>query len=203
MPRTKSPERLVFFSDAVVAIALTLLVLPLTDLVPELAAEHKDAVDAVLEHWNQLFSFVLSFVVIARMWWGHHRIFEEVRAYSGALALTNFCWLFTIAVLPFPTELTGEYGTDRFTTLFYIGTILVSSACQTVLVLIVRRDPEVALRQGGVTDRWLANNVLSVVALAVAFVIGAVRPALGYYALLLLVIPPIIARRRFSGRDDD
>jgi uncharacterized membrane protein len=200
--RTRSPERLVFFSDAVVAIALTLLVLPLTDLVPELAAEHKAAVDAVLEHWNQIFSFVLSFVVIARMWWGHHRIFEEVRAYSGALALTNFCWLFTIAVLPFPTELTGQFGTDRFTTLFYIGTILVSSACQMALVLIVRRDPSVAIRQGAVSDRWLANNVLSVVALAIAFVVGAIRPALGYYALLLLTVPPIIARR-FSGRDDD
>ncbi|WP_326834219.1 TMEM175 family protein [Amycolatopsis rhabdoformis] len=199
--RKRSTERLVFFSDAVVAIALTLLVLPLTDLVPELAAEHADPLEAVLGHWNQIFSFALSFLVIGRMWWGHHRIFEEVRAYSGPLVLTNFLWLFTIAVLPFPTELAGQFGTQRFPTMFYIGTIFLSSACQTALVLIVRRDPAVALRPGSVTDRRLANNVLSTAALGIAFVIGAIRPELGYYAILLLVIPPIIARR-FDGDED-
>ncbi|MEV0073821.1 MULTISPECIES: TMEM175 family protein [unclassified Amycolatopsis] len=200
--RTKSPERLVFFSDAVVAIALTLLVLPLTDLVPELAAEHKEAVDVVLEHWNQLFSFVLSFVVIARMWWGHHRIFEEVRAYSGPLVYANFVWLFTIAVLPFPTEITGSFGTNRFAAMFYTGTIFASSFAQSALVLIIRRDRNVARSPDSVTDLWLGNNLLSTAALLIAFVAAAVEPVLGYYALLLLIPAPWVARWIVSRKAD-
>ncbi|MGW4487698.1 TMEM175 family protein [Amycolatopsis sp. NPDC004368] len=192
--RRKSPERLVFFSDAVVAIALTLLVLPLTDLVPELAAEHGDPFDAVLEHWNQIFSFVLSFVVIARMWWGHHRIFEEVRAYNGPLVYVNFVWLFTIAVLPFPTEITGSFAANRFAAMFYTGTIFASSAAQSALVLIVRRDRNVARSPDSVSDQWLGNTWFSTAALLIAFVVAAIKPVLGYYALLLLIAAPWAAR---------
>lgn len=124
MNATKSPERLVFFSDAVVAIALTLLVLPLTDVVSEVVATHGDPVEAVTENQWRIFSFLLSFVVIARFWVAHHRLFEDVRAYSSPLMTVNLCWLLTIAVLPFPSEMVGAFGIDRFTAMLYLGTIV-------------------------------------------------------------------------------
>ncbi|QRP43585.1 TMEM175 family protein [Amycolatopsis sp. FDAARGOS 1241] len=187
MERKKSVERLVFFTDAVVAIALTLLVLPLADIVPELVAKHAEPVEAITKNFGPIFSFVLSFVVIARMWWGHHRIFEEVRAYSTPLVYVNFLWIFTIAVLPFPTEITGSFGANRFAAMFYTGTIFASSAAQSAMVLIVRRDRTVAMSADSVTDRWLAGSLLATLAMLNAFVVAAFKPALGYYALLLLI----------------
>jgi TMEM175 potassium channel family protein len=191
----KSSERLVFFTDAVVAIALTLLVLPLTDLVPELVAEHKPAVEAVTHNWAKIVSFLISFVVIGRFWFVHHRIFEHVRAYSTALVRINFCWLLTIALLPFPSELIGAYQAERFTVAFYLGTLLASSLCHTALVLIVRHDPQVRGDAEPVPDEMFWNFVVSSGVFALAFVVGFVQPGLGYYVLLLLAFPATIVRR--------
>jgi uncharacterized membrane protein len=193
--RKKSPERLVFFTDAVVAIALTLLVLPLTDLVPELVAEHAPAVEAVTGNWSKIISFLLSFAVIGRFWLVHHRIFEHVRAYSGPLLVTNFCWLLTIAILPFPTELIGAYRSERFTVLFYLGTLLASSLCHTALILIVRRDPVVHGDAEPVSAEWVRSFVLNTGVFALAVVVGFIEPGLGYYVLLLLALPAAVVRR--------
>jgi uncharacterized membrane protein len=202
--QNKSAERLVFFTDAVVAIALTLLVLPLTDLVPELVAEHKPAVEAITGNWTKIFSFLLSFAVIGRFWFTHHRIFEHVRAYSGPLVRANFGWLLAIAVLPFPTQLIGAYQSERFTTVFYLGTLLVGSLCHTAMVLIVRHDPQVRGDAEPVSDESLWNFVLSTVAFALAVVVALFKPNLAYYVLLLLVFPSRIvrwaARRQPTGK---
>ncbi|SEF37946.1 Uncharacterized membrane protein [Amycolatopsis pretoriensis] len=190
----KSSERLVFFTDAVVAIALTLLILPLADLVPELVTEHKPAVDAITGNWSKIFSFVLSFAVIGRFWSVHHGIFEHVRHYSTALVRANFAWLLTIVVLPFPTELIGAYRTERFTVLFYLGTLLASSLCHTTMVTIIRRSPQIRGDADPVSDETYWNHVLSAVVFALAVVVALIQPGLGYYVLLLLVFPGRIAR---------
>ena len=113
----KSPERLVFFTDAVVAIALTLLVLPLTEIVPEVVAAHGEPMEVITRNQATIWSFLLSFVVIGRQWIGHHRLFEHVRTYNNALFLTNMVWLLSIIVMPFATEMVGGFNTNEFTSL--------------------------------------------------------------------------------------
>ncbi|WP_410612502.1 TMEM175 family protein [Amycolatopsis sp. lyj-109] len=200
MKSERSSERLMFFTDAVVAIALTLLVLPLTELVPELVAEHAPASEAITHNWAKIFSFVLSFAVIGRSWFTHHRTFEHVRAYSGPLVAANFCWLLTIALLPFPTQLIGAYPPDRFTVVFYLGTLLAGSLCHTVLVFLVRRDPQIRGDAEPVSDETLGNFVLSTGVFVLAVVVALIKPGLGYYALLLLFFPSIISRRVLRRR---
>jgi uncharacterized membrane protein len=203
MRQDKSPERLVFFSDAVVAIALTLLVLPLTDVVPEIVAAHGSPSEAITANGWRISSFLLSFVVIARLWLIHHRLFEDVQAYNLALMWVNFAWLLTVAVLPFPTELIGAFGDDEFTALLYIGTIFASSLCLTALTLLVRANPGLASHPGAITDARRFTAVGSTVALAAAFALTALVPAVGYYSILLLAVPPQLARLRYRHRDQD
>src|SRR5437763_10553663 len=95
----KSVDRLVTFTDAVVAIAITLLVLPLADLVHEAAARHETSWEVISKNQSQIFSFLLSFVVIGRLWVSHHRIFERAESYNGLLLVGNLGWLLTIVVL--------------------------------------------------------------------------------------------------------
>jgi uncharacterized membrane protein len=197
----RSPERLVFFSDAVVAIALTLLVLPLADAVPEAAAKHADSLEVITANQWKIYSFLLSFVVIARLWIFHHRLFEQVKAYSQPLMVANLCWLLTIVVLPFPTEMIGKFDNDRFTAVFYIGAVLASNICQLAMILIIRADPAVAKHAGGVPDRQRFGSALNTGILVVAFALAALVPGVGYLALLLLGLahPATWIRYRRTG----
>ncbi|MTD53928.1 TMEM175 family protein [Amycolatopsis pithecellobii] len=200
MKTEQSTERLVFFSDAVVAIALTVLVLPLTELVPELLREHGHSTEVITENLWQIYSFLLSFVVIGRLWLSHHRLFAQVRAHNPALLWLNLGWLLSIVVLPFPTEMVGAFGTDEFTVLFYIGATLVSSAFLSAILLLVRSNPELAKEPGRISDAWRLDAVGSTIALAAAFLLALLVPAVNYFALLLLIIPPQIVRIRYGRR---
>ncbi|NIH78419.1 TMEM175 family protein [Amycolatopsis viridis] len=198
--RPKTAERLVFFSDAVVAIALTLLVLPLVDAVPELVDQHRPASDVISQNRWEIFSFLLSFVVIGRQWMSHHHLFEHIKSYNKALVWLNLAWLLSVAVLPFPTELTGAYGNERFTVLSYIGTVFANTLCVTAMTLLVRRNPDLVYDTAEITPEWVFNSVGVVIALIAAFVLAALVPAVGYFSLFLLFVPPWVARARFRSR---
>ncbi len=142
---SREPDRLVLFTDAVVAIAVTLLVLPLVDVVPDVVGEHGRSTEVFTGHQAQIWSFLLSFAVILRLWFAHHQLFQHIRGYTFTLMLWNAGWLLAIVVLPFSTEMVGAYPSDdRFTLLFYIGNVLAATACQTVVTVIAYRDAEVA-----------------------------------------------------------
>jgi uncharacterized membrane protein len=133
-------DRLVNFSDAVVAIAITLLVLPLVELPNELAT--KPFRDVMSEHSWSLIGFGVSFLVIARLWRVHHQIFERVRDYNVTLVWLNFTWLFTIVLLPFPTALLGnndQSGASRPIDTFYLATLTVSSAALAGMTVLIDR----------------------------------------------------------------
>ena len=114
MPRTRTErglDRLVNFTDAAVAIAITLLVLPLTDLVTN--GENPSIASLLSDDQGTFLAFAISFVVIASFWAGHHRVFEHLRDYSNAVLWANFLWLASIVLIPFTTQLLAEEGTDE------------------------------------------------------------------------------------------
>jgi uncharacterized membrane protein len=195
-------DRLITFLDAVVAIAITLLVLPLVDVLAREA--HVSDLAAVFTGNVALFvAFLLSFVVIARLWWAHHRLGELVGAYDTAFVLVNFVWVFTIVLLPFATQVVASFpGHDRGAVATYIGTMTASSACLTVLNLLLRWRP--ALRREGVEagELPLVPSVVTTALFGAALVLGVAVPAVNYLALLLLVLSGpterLVARR--TGR---
>jgi uncharacterized membrane protein len=198
--KTRDPDRLVLFSDAVVAIAVTLLILPLVDVVSESKSDGLGAVEVITEHWPQIFSFLLSFVVIASFWLGHHRLFEHVRAYTGSLMRLNLLWLLTIVVLPFPTEIVGLYDSDRFTAGFYTGTILALSACEAGLTWMIRGNPELENPENPVSrEEYVGSFVMTGLTL-LAFLLAAFVPGVRFYALFLLLLAPLVMRVLNRGR---
>jgi uncharacterized membrane protein len=191
---TRDPDRLVLFTDAVVAIAVTLLILPLVDAVTETRAENLDAVHVITDHKTQIYTFLLSFVVIARFWLTHHRVFEHVKAYNSRLIQLNLVWLLCIVILPFPTDIVGNYPSDRFTAGLYIGTILVLSLCQTALTLLIRDHKELERDDNAVTQQEVFGSVVFSALGVVAFLLAALVPGVNFYALFVLFLAPLSAR---------
>src|SRR5512142_1097043 len=102
-------ERIVFFSDAVMAIAITLLAIDIRvpEIDPSVAAQQPGArLSAIGPH---LMTFFISFIVIGVYWISHHRYFGYIKRYDTRLILLNFVFLFFIVCVPFLASLLGQY----------------------------------------------------------------------------------------------
>jgi uncharacterized membrane protein len=199
-------DRFITFLDAVVAIAITLLVLPLAEVI---GGGHEPAhvADVFTRNAAPFGAFLLSFAVIARLWTGHHRMVERVGAYDTAFVLVNLGWLLTIVFLPFATQLAAAYPAhDRLAVAVYVGTITLSSIFLAVAAVLVWRRP--ALRRTGITedDAFPRAAFLTTGVLLLAFVLATAIPVVNYYALLLLLLTGpadrLLPRRRAAQSPD-
>src|SRR5829696_2771661 len=111
-------ERVVFFSDAVFAIVITLLVLELK--VPHLT-EHTESTlrHALFELIPRVAGFVVSFLIIGLMWIEHHRIFRYIADYDAGLLWRNLLLLLCVSFVPFPTALFSENFWSRTAFILY------------------------------------------------------------------------------------
>ena len=116
-------ERIVFFSDAVMAIAITLLAIDLK------APETASAVSGPLlaEYLRgiapRIMSFVISFTVVGIYWMAHHRNFHEIRRYDNRLLMLNLIFLLFIALMPFVASLLGQFGIQPLGVIAYAATV--------------------------------------------------------------------------------
>ncbi len=115
-------DRLETFSDGVMAIAITLLVLEIT--VPSRGSALGPALARL---WPSYFAYVVSFLVIGAIWINHHAMFRHIARSDGVLLLLNLLHLMVIAFLPFPTAVLAEAfsrGSDEaVAAAFYGGTL--------------------------------------------------------------------------------
>jgi uncharacterized membrane protein len=115
-------ERLVFLSDGVFAIAMTLLAVELA--LPEVSAgSPEDLGQRLLALGPRYLSYALSFVVIASYWRSHQRIFRYLVRLDGRFVWLNLILLLCIAFLPFPTSVLGNYPSEVAAVSLYAGTL--------------------------------------------------------------------------------
>jgi len=181
--RAETPglERTVMLTDAVVAIAMTLLVLPLVELAPEVDAGGFGTF--VGDHRDVFLSFVLSFLVIYVFWLAHGRVFASIRDPGAGMRVLNMLWLLVIAFLPFPTAVVGREATTT-TVPVYVGTMFALSALTSAMTQVgarTGRAPSATRWHGLLT--WATTAVFGLCAM-----VGAVNPDLGLLGLLLLIL---------------
>jgi uncharacterized membrane protein len=126
-------HRLLFLSDGVYAIALTLLAVEL--VLPETAADlHGGALlDSLLESWPKVLAFLTSFTVIANFWVGHNVLFQHVRRFDGGLMWLALLQLLCIAFIPFPTSVIGGHISYPVAQQFYFATLLFAGLVMAAL----------------------------------------------------------------------
>jgi uncharacterized membrane protein len=164
--------RVVNLSDALFAIALTLLVFTL-----DASAVSLDRVDGVLvDQIGPLIAFVLSFAIIANFWWTHHRFLANLGVLEPGLILLNLVLLGVVALIPFPTSLLGRDPTVRGSVVPYL--VLLSLVAILHLLLLARANAVDAWRRPmpaglfpWLLAGWGASTIVTLVGLAVAFVV--------------------------------
>jgi uncharacterized membrane protein len=195
-------ERLTFFSDAVVAIAITLLAIelqvPQGDTGAELAA-------GFAANWGEYLAFLISFAVIARHWISHHRVFRHVARASMPVVWLNMLWLLIIVLTPFFTRFIAEEHVDfaRFTVYALAETIQIGTFAVIVAVLGRTRSflPDTPWRL--VRWGWVASAVTGF-----AFLVSIpLFPLLGSWAFAIWAVLPFVGDRitnalGVTGRDD-
>ena len=126
-------ERLIFLSDGVYAIALTLLAVEL--VLPESAVELQgpELLKSLLESWPKALAFLTSFTVIANFWVGHNVLFQHVRRVDGGLMWLALLQLLCVAFIPFPTSVIGSHISDPVAQQFYFATLLVTGLVMVAL----------------------------------------------------------------------
>jgi uncharacterized membrane protein len=183
--RARDFDRFLTFLDAIVAIAVTLLVLPLVDLVGEL--ENDSSVLRLLQDHKAPIGAFLSFLVISQLWLIQHRMLRNVVATTDLLTGLLLAWALTVVVLPFPTALVagpGDAGGQAITKIVYVGTMAVGSLVLGLVCLVIAHDD--GLRDSAeVPDpvRAFGTSLIFLVALGVMLTL----PATSYWPLLLLL----------------
>jgi uncharacterized membrane protein len=188
-------ERLVFFSDAVFAIAITLLALEIR--LPASAAELSSAqlLAELLGMWHKVLAYMISFLVIGSFWLAHHRKFRFIRRYDSGLLMFNLLLLMVIAFLPFPSAVIAEHG-DRVGTIFYALVVLLEALLWTGLWGYAARhkqliDPHLNARQ---RRRLIAGPLMTVAVFAASIGLAFIDADLAKLSWLLVVPVALYAR---------
>ena len=123
-------ERVIFFSDAIVAIAITLLALDLKLDVPK--GEHLTFA-ILFSSWQSFAAFLLSFINIASFWRTHHDFYSHIKKMDSRLLFFNMSWLLFIVILPFSTTLVSSHFTDTPAIFTYCLNILLIAVFQNLI----------------------------------------------------------------------
>jgi uncharacterized membrane protein len=186
--RVAAVERLTFFVDAVIAIALTLLALDLP-----LPSGHTDGavLRSALDHDDQYLAFVISFMVIGGHWHSHHRVFQYVTAHGGRLWGLTMAWLFMQVVTPFATRvITGD---EAFQVRFGFYS-LVETAAFVLFILIVLEIRRNGLYRANTPPDLFNRNILHTGILAVLFLVSIPVSLFTHLSWICWVVAPVLTR---------
>jgi uncharacterized membrane protein len=189
-------DRTVALSDAVFAIALTLLVLNIG--VPARVV-HGNLGSGLLDHDTEFESYAISFAVIALLWVRHHTFFRALEKIDGRITFLNLAYLGFVAFLPYPTRILGLYGNEPASVALYAITVAIIATIGGIMrtyalrvgLLSGERRTEVARR-----EHWAITPAIFLASIAVAF--ASVK--LAELLWLLLLVPGLGTRAFRVGR---
>jgi len=178
-------NRLEAFSDGVIAIIITIMVL-------ELKVPHSDQLSELCTMAPVLLSYVLSFIYVGIYWNNHHHLFHVSRQVSGAVLWANLHLLFWLSVIPFVTNWMGEhYGAPWPVALYGFVLMMCGSAYYVLtLTLIAVHGRNSAIAKALGTDlKGKLSVVIYLIALGLAFVETWLSLALYAVVALIWIVP--------------
>ena len=189
--------RLEAFSDGVLAIIITIMVL-------ELKVPHAVDLAAFKPLLPVLMSYVLSFIYIGIYWNNHHHLFQVTEQVSGGILWANLHLLFWLSLFPFTTGWIGENGLATIPTAVYGFVLLMAAIAYVVLErAIIAREGRDSLLAQAVGGEWKGklSLVLYVAAIPLAFVSPWIAAGLYVFVALLWLVPDRRIERQLKKRE--
>ncbi|HWJ74617.1 MAG TPA: TMEM175 family protein [Kaistia sp.] len=169
------------FSDGVIAIIITIMVL-------ELHAPHETTLAALVPEIPIFLSYVLSFVFVGIYWNNHHHLFHAVTSVNGAVLWANLLFLFTLSLIPFVTAWMGENHLEAVPVALYGGDLVMCALAYAVLLHFLLKNEGAGsglARAIGHNVKGYLSLVLYVIGIAFAFI--NVRIAIAFYAVVSVI----------------
>jgi len=165
-------QRLEAFSDGVYAIVITLLILNVR--IPDVPRDNLGP--ALVRLLPEVFTYILSFFVVALYWLSHHRMSHLVKQIDGWFVWLNMLWLLFVSVIPFPTALLARYPLQELPIAVYGADLILANITGFFVTLYLRNHPH--LTTGGL-DEGSIRRILPVYALTNGAYVAAI--ALGWF----------------------
>jgi uncharacterized membrane protein len=164
---TAGVTRVEAFSDGVIAIIVTIMVL-------ELRPPEAPEIAMLWKLWPLFLAYVLSYAYVAIYWVNHHRLFGHVRGVTNGLLWANIALLFSLSLVPFSTAYLGEHHFARDATLLYLATLLLPSIAYAVLQRSIRRagivNRDTAIYHRATLRKGVAATLIYLVGIPLTFV---------------------------------
>ncbi len=211
----RSFDRLVNFSDAVVAVAVTVLVLPIAGVT---LTRGEESVWAFLgDHAGQIITFFFTFFVVSIFWLTHNKIMNQLRGYDGTIFWLNTCWLAVIAFLPVTSALYADAGADGTNGWFsagdlggsgmlYWGSLSLISLISALLARHARKNPKLYDPEQQVTRTSQAISPGWVYALyfqAIGVISLFSTSVSSYLPIGLIFLPFLFKRDEFTNNEEN
>lgn len=189
--------RIEAFSDGVVAIIITIMVL-------ELHAPVSGRMDQLWTLWPVFLAYILSYAYVAIYWVNHHRMFTHAAQVSNALLWSNMLLLFTLSLIPFSTSYLGEHHFGRDATILYLVTLLLPSVAYAWVERIIRRtgrqtEPAFAYHRQALR-KGMVSTILYLIGIPLTFSSPWLGIACAGLVALLWILPSSRLDRLFGDR---
>jgi uncharacterized membrane protein len=194
---TVEKDRLVSFSDGVIAVIITIMVL-------ELKAPPEATLAGLKATAPTFLSYVLSFLYVAIYWNNHHHFFTLVRHVSGTVMWANLHLLFWLSLIPFATSWLGEHPSEATPTAVYGLSLLMPAVAWFVLqaTLIRDRDGDASMlaRALGGDVKGKVSPLLYLGSIFLAFINTLISDAIFIFVALLWLIPDRRIEKAVEGK---
>lgn len=192
-----SKGRLEAFSDGVIAIIITIMVL-------EMKVPHGGRVQDLAPLVPVFLSYVLSFVYVGIYWNNHHHLLHASTAVTGAILWANLHLLFWLSLLPFATGWMGEnHFTEAPTVLYGVVLLMAALAYYLLQQLIIRSEGQESLLKRAVGRDWKGkvSPILYLVAIIAALRSPQIAGAVFVAAALIWLVPDRRIEKRMTARN--
>lgn len=186
--------RLEAFSDGVIAIIITIMVLEI-----KMPGDHHDSIASLLPLYPAFISYIISFVYIGIYWNNHHHMFQVVKSVNGSILWANLHLLFWLSIVPLVTEWMGENNFTKWPTIMYGVSLIMCGVAYSILVkLLIKHEGKESTLAKAIGSDYKGN--ISVIIYAVAIGLAWVNPCISFALYALVACIWFIPDRRIEKK---
>ena len=190
-------SRLEAFSDGVIAVIITIMVL-------EMKVPHGESIDALAPVMPVFFSYVLSFVYLGIYWNNHHHMLHACQHVTGTMLWANLHLLFWLSLIPFATGWMGENHFGAAASALYGAVLLMAAIAYWILQqLIIASQGRASLLRRAVGGDWKGKMSPVIYAIAIPLAFWSQWISLGLYVLVALIwlVPDRRIEHALTGKE--